>query len=233
MKQKLLHAVEAARAKEAETLVPHVDDTPPDVAGRWTVKDTVGHLAAWREYAALELDAVLHGGLPPELAGSDDEQNSKLYSELHHLSAAEIVERAGRSWAALTERVGRATDEQLTGPRPGRPGQEAWEALSGNGYSHLAEHLGYWYAEAGDEAGAEQAAAWAYGIASGIPSGPVQGVAEYNFACFYARRGRAAEALPHLRKGLELRPDLREWAAKDSDLDPIRGETEVARLLQG
>ncbi len=36
-----------------------------------------------------------------------------------------------------------------------------------------------------------------------------------------------------LRKGLDLRPDLVEWAAKDSDLDPIRDDPEVARLLEG
>ena len=37
--------------------------------------------------------------------------------------------------------------------------------------------------------------------------------------------------MPLLRKGIELRPDLREWAKQDTDLDPIRSKPEVASLL--
>ena len=233
MKRELLRVIEAARAKEAEILVPLVDDSAPASAGVWTAKDNLAHLSVWREYGCAELDAGVGGPDPPELAGTDDEQNAKFYAETHDLPAKDVVERASRSWAELARRVADCSEDQLQGPRPGHPEQQLWEAASGNGYGHLAEHLGYWYADAGDEDRAEATAVWAYQMATTVPSDNVHGIAEYNFACFFAKRARLEEALPHLKKGLELRPDLHAWASEDPDLDPIRDDPEVAALLEG
>ena len=48
----------------------------------------------------------------------------------------------------------------------------------------------------------------------------------YNTACFEALAGRREAALAHLRTAVELAPNTREWAAKDSDFDPIRHDPE-------
>lgn len=233
MKPELLRNVEAARAKELEVLAPHVDDSEPAEPGRWTMKDTVAHLAAWREYAVSEIDAGVAGGESPELAADEETQNAKLYAEMRDLSTKDVLHRAARSWAALADRIGACTEQQLLAPRPGRPGMQLWHAVRGNGYAHLGEHLGYWYEESGDEAGAETAALWARDLSAAIPSDDERGNGEYDLACFYAKRGRASEAVGHLRRGLTLNPKLREWAATDRDLDPIRSDSEVARLLEG
>jgi tetratricopeptide (TPR) repeat protein len=48
----------------------------------------------------------------------------------------------------------------------------------------------------------------------------------YNAACFEALAGRREAALAHLRAAFELEPDtVREWAAKDSDLDSLRDDS--------
>jgi uncharacterized Ntn-hydrolase superfamily protein len=48
----------------------------------------------------------------------------------------------------------------------------------------------------------------------------------YNLACYEAMAGRGNAAVGHLRRALELEPALRELAAGDPDLDPIRDALE-------
>ncbi len=54
---------------------------------------------------------------------------------------------------------------------------------------------------------------------------------EYNLACYYAKQGRASDAIPHIKTSLELNPTLKEWARKDTDLDRIRDEKELLAIL--
>ena len=58
-----------------------------------------------------------------------------------------------------------------------------------------------------------------------------QPVADYNFACFFARNGNADDALPLLRAALRSRPGLRAYALDDADIEPIRDDPRVASLL--
>jgi tetratricopeptide (TPR) repeat protein len=44
----------------------------------------------------------------------------------------------------------------------------------------------------------------------------------YNLACFEALGGHEDDAVAHLRRAFELRPEMREWAEKDSDLATVR-----------
>ena len=46
----------------------------------------------------------------------------------------------------------------------------------------------------------------------------------YNLACYGAMAGRREVALEHLRRAVEGNPATLEWAATDSDLDPIRDD---------
>jgi tetratricopeptide (TPR) repeat protein len=46
----------------------------------------------------------------------------------------------------------------------------------------------------------------------------------YNLACCESLAGRREAALAHYRRAAELDPRAPEWAANDSDLDPIRDE---------
>ncbi|HEX9476378.1 MAG TPA: hypothetical protein VGA41_06960, partial [Candidatus Dormibacteraeota bacterium] len=64
-----------------------------------------------------------------------------------------------------------------------------------------------------------------------FPDDRQRGTAAYNLGCFYAARGRAADAIPYLRSGIEMNPNLREWARIDTDLDSIRSVPELVRLL--
>jgi hypothetical protein len=230
VKEKLHRLIDAARAKEEATLVPRVNDEPPPVAGRWTAKDQLAHLTSWRVFAAGEVDANRRGEPMPDVSLDDDVANVKFYAETHDLPAAEVIARARASWDGLAAAVDAASEEVLLRPRLRRPKQPQWQTVPNNTWFHLAEHLGYWYSEQGDEAGAEDAAKWGYELAvSTYPEDRIKGMSEYNLACFYAKRGRTREALPRLKLAFELRPELREVAKQDTDLEPIRAE--VMKLL--
>jgi len=233
MKHKLLDLIKAGRDKEESDLLPYVNDSPADEAGRWSAKDQLAHLTAWRQVAVAEMDAVRTGAAGPDVSDDDDVENAKTYKKTHQQPAALLREAGVRSWDQLAAAVGACSDPDLEKPRLRRPKQPLWQAIPNNTYYHLAEHLAYWHSDRGDDAAAENAAKWGYDLAtSTFPDNRSRGVAAYNLGCFYAKHGRAAEALPYLRTGLELRPDLRDWAKQDTDLDPIRTTPELASLIR-
>ena len=233
MKEKLHALIDAARKEEQRVLVPRVDDEPPPVAGQWTAKDQLAHLTAWRVFAAAELDANRTGDAMPDATMEEEVFNARTYAETHGRPAAQIIAAARASWDRLADAVDAASEEVLLKPRLRRPNQPQWQTVPNNTYYHVAEHLGYWYVDLGDEAGAERAAQWGYDLTvSTYPEERARGTAEYNLACFYAKHGRPADVFSHLKRAIELRPDLREWAKEDSDLDSVRSAEEVPELLR-
>jgi tetratricopeptide (TPR) repeat protein len=55
----------------------------------------------------------------------------------------------------------------------------------------------------------------------------------YNLACAESLGGRKADAVEHLSRAVELDPDFRRLAEKDSDFDPIRTKPEFASAVAG
>lgn len=55
----------------------------------------------------------------------------------------------------------------------------------------------------------------------------------YNLACAESLTGKEREALGHLKRSVELDPDFRELAAKDSDFDAIREDPEFTSTIAG
>lgn len=232
MKAKLLDLIDAGRDKEEEALVRFVDDSAPESPGKWTAKDQLAHLMSWRQVAIAELDAARTGGPVPDFSTDSDVENVKFYAQTHDQPAAVIIEAAAASWDAMAASVLACSEETLEGPRPRRPYQKLWMVVPLNVYNHLAEHLAYWRWDQDDETAAEQAMMWGHDLAiATFPDDRTRGSADYNLACIYAQKGMTAKALPLLKRGFELRPDLVEWAKTDTDLDPIRSNPELAELL--
>ncbi len=53
----------------------------------------------------------------------------------------------------------------------------------------------------------------------------------YNIACCESLAGRKEDAIAHLRLAIEIAAPLRDFAAGDSDFDPLRGEPEFEKLV--
>lgn len=65
--------------------------------------------------------------------------------------------------------------------------------------------------------------------AEGLADHPDHPALHYNLACYASLAGDTDRALSHLAKAFELDPQAREWAERDSDLDPIRSDPRYPR----
>lgn len=233
IKDQLRLLIRQAREKEMSAFVPYMDDSKASEPGRWTAKDNLAHLAAWRLLAAAELDAVRTGvGSTMVTEETQEQHNDRAYEAMRHQSAAAVRDSADRSWEVLAAALEACSDEDLEKPRLRRPEQVVWQVIPGNTYFHVAQHLGWWSSEHGADEAAEDAAIWAHDLAiTTFPSEASRGIADYNLGCFYAARGQVEKAIPYLRSGFELNPIVREVARQDTDLDPIRSAPELTRLL--
>ena len=219
MKKELLGLIEIGRQKESDVLLSLVDDSPPGRPGEWTMKDTVAHLASWRRVAAGELGAVRTGDEAPSVDEDDDVTNARFYAETHDFPAKSILESAAKSWDELAAAVQACSEEMLLEPRPNHPQLKVWQVVPENAVDHIADHLGYLYADRGDLAAEEKAALWRYEVEVGaFPEERRRGVEEYVLARFYTGKGRREEARAHLERALALRPDLREFVNQDPEL---------------
>jgi len=176
------------------------------------------------------VEAVRTGGAPPPPV-EDDTQNAIIYQANRDRSAAEIQADARQSWDRVAAAVGACSEDDLMRPHPHVKDRSLLDSGPANG-GHLGIHLMFWYLERGDETSAEAAMRWAYELeTAAAEDAKARAFASYNFACFYGRIGRAAGALPLLRDSFEGAPELVGLARKDTDLDAIRTDTEVAALL--
>src|ERR1700749_780948 len=81
--------------------------------------------------------------------------------------------------------------------------------------------------ESGDyEEGADRAQAL-------LADSPPYGALYYNTACFESRAGRIDAALAHLRRAVELSPDLAALARDDEDLAALREHPAFAQIVGG
>ena len=228
LRKRLLQTLAASAEREGE-LHRLCEDLPPADA-EWGAKDHVSHLSHWRRYAAEVLNAVRTGGTPPD-AADIDAVNAAVHAAGRGRSADDVREDARASYADLARAIEDYSDDDLSKARPGRETQ-AWEIVPPNGHLHLGEHLGFWYIAHGDEPAAERAQKWMLEVHEAAFTDPrSRAFGEYNLACYYARQGRSADAIPHIKRSFELHPELQEWARNDKDLDRIRDEPEVIAIL--
>jgi len=75
-------------------------------------------------------------------------------------------------------------------------------------------------ADAGDAGGAADL------MLEALAENPGNAHVLYNTACFEALAGRPDDAIAHLRAAVETSPEMRDWAAGDSDFDAIRDDPE-------
>src|ERR1700674_4216085 len=71
MKHKLLDLIKAGRDKEESDLLPYVNDAPADEPGRWTAKDQLAHLTAWRQVVDDEIYLARTGGAAAGVSAND------------------------------------------------------------------------------------------------------------------------------------------------------------------
>jgi quercetin dioxygenase-like cupin family protein len=69
-------------------------------------------------------------------------------------------------------------------------------------------------------------------LEEGLAHHPGSASLHYNLACLAAVEGDHAAALASLRRAIELRPEVAQWAQNDEDLASLRSEPEFTALIR-
>ncbi len=229
LKSKLIELIEQA-SEEEQALFARLSEDERSVRGepdRWSAKDTIAHLAAWKTRLAENLGAATRGKTP--VRDEDYEAvNAKVFEENRDRSWSEILVEAAKASRQLVEHVEKTSEAELRGTEtlPWQGERPLWRVIVGTGTIHpLAMHLGPLLVERGEKEYATQLQEAAAKLLSELDeSQSWQGTVRYNLACHYALAGETETAIEKLREALELNPELTEWSKEDADLASIREE---------
>lgn len=227
----LLMIVERARVLE-RTLADFFDEQARAATGTvevWAPKDHFVHLAVWQAYQARRLEAIATGN-PPDEPADNDTVFQEHRDEPWDVAWANAM-RALDDDAAAIARI--SDDEDLTDATrfPWTNGRSLISSTISNVYLHPIEHLVQMHEERGDDASAEGVQLESVTqVGDLFGKGEEYANATYNLGCFYAKRGRAADAIARVREALAINPRLTEWSKEDADLVSLHDLPEYQAL---
>jgi hypothetical protein len=195
----------------------------------WPAALNLFHICMWRERMKNALTDVRDGRTfappPPDV---NDTNDAELASGLG-VALVDIAERADIllvSLITLWEEVGEK-------PFKWYANNTTTEALLRNSYIHPRNHLVAYLKENGDTAGADRLLEDAVTEMREIAAPPiVLGAALYNLAGTRVAQDRNDEALELLIEAFPMRPDLKEGAAKDPDLEMLHDNPAFKSLTE-
>ena len=233
MKDRLLEVLEKSRETELE-FIANLTEEARNFAGtweKWSAKDNVVHANYWADFRARRIDAFLQGeDLEP--VSHYEQTNAEVYERFASTTWDEVEAFAKDAHSKMIAVVQSMDDEALNGPSVETDEQKMWEAIVGNAYTHKLSHYSEFYQEGGrvDEA-SRLWSDWAETVSPLDPGPEWQGGVHYNAACSLALAGDTEGALTELQKGLELRPSLKTWSRRDSDLESLHDLPEYKELF--
>ena len=147
-----------ARREEWDALIAQIPDsarTEPALAGGWSVKDLIAHVAAYENWTAAQIRAANEGRAPTdrELYGVEempddpegwdlDRQNAAIYARYKETPLADVMTFSSQAFADLVAAVEAVSDEDIT-----RTGAQTWtdnstllEVIPGQCYAHYGQH---------------------------------------------------------------------------------------------
>lgn len=187
------------------------------------------HLGMWRERLRNGLTDFAEGRPVTPIPANIDEFND---AELANGIGTPLGDAAARSDHLLAEII--ALYSKL-GDRPFEWGlaRTTTAAVLRNSYTHSRVHLREYLVENGDTEHANELFETAYEEMKAADAPPlIMGAVAYNLACVRAGQGRLDEAIEALAEGLQARPDMKEAAPEDSDLEPLRDDPRFQELVK-
>ena len=229
----LLEIVAQARALE-QTLADFFDDRARAATGSvetWAAKDHFAHIAVWQDWQARRMAAIATGSPPAQPADND-----VVFAEYRDEPWDTIWAQAMRALDESAAVVAQTSEEDLTDPTrfSWSNGRSFVSSFINNVYLHPVEHLVQMYEERGDDAAAERVQLESVALIGDLfGKGEEYANAVYNLGCFYAKRGRASDAIARVGEALAVNPRLTEWSKEDADLESLRELPEYQALYQG
>jgi tetratricopeptide (TPR) repeat protein len=199
----------------------------------WAPKDRLAHITYWHRRVVENLSYLSRNQSLPEYPELE-ECNRQNFEENRDKPAQAIIREAEAVMRAIPLALQPFSEEDLRSPGkfPGDGQTTLLSYLLGGFYIHSVFHLCEGYLKLGmvDEVDrlADQMVA---DILSLDDSPRMRGTILYDRACFYAVSGKLDQALQTLEQSLNLRPDLKEWASQDSDLNNLHADPAFLALV--
>ncbi|HKH84827.1 MAG TPA: ClbS/DfsB family four-helix bundle protein [Gemmatimonadales bacterium] len=156
-KTELLERMRAGR-EEWDALIARIPDsarTEPALAGGWSVKDLIAHVAAFENWTAAQIRAANEGRAPTdrELYGVEeitvdpegwdlDRENAAIHARYKETPLSEVMTFSSQAFADLVAAVEGVAEEDV-----GRTGAQAWtgdatlvQIIPGQCYAHYEQH---------------------------------------------------------------------------------------------
>jgi len=232
-KDQILNILEISRAEELE-FIASLSDAERAFEGsykKWSAKDAVAHANHWQDVRATRAVAWSEGkqldSIPPF-----EQANVECYTQYEKSTWAEIEGFTQETHEKMAATVQGLSQEVLEGPSEESEDRKMWETLVGSFYSHKLMHYTDFYHERGQQDVVSRMwAEWADLVSPLDDGADWQGGVHYNAACSLALVGDQQGALEKLRVGLDLRPNLRAWSRRDSDLASLHDLPEYKALV--
>ena len=167
-KTELLERMRAGR-EEWDALIAQIPDsarTEPTLAGGWSVKDLIAHVAAYEKWTAAQIRAANEGRAPTdrELYGVEempddpegwdlDRQNAAIYARYQEMPLAEVMTFSRKAFADLVAAIEAVSDDDVA-----RTGAQTWtgertllEIMPEQCYAHYEQHADELRSISGDE----------------------------------------------------------------------------------
>lgn len=209
-------ALEAEREMEREFVAEALkSETQPR---GWPAALVMFHVSMWRERLRNALIECRADRPYTPAEGNIDEFND---AEIAGGIGTPLADVAGRSDKLLVELIALSDD---LGDRPFRwsVGTTTVEALLSNSYAHPRVHIFEYWKENGDLERAHRLFEEGVSDMREIAAPPiVMATALYNLACARAAQDRVDEALELLVEAFPMRPDLKESALSDPELEAL------------
>ena len=220
MKEHLQQLLGHSRETEREFLASLTldDRAEQGTYERWSARDTLAHTNYWQGFHSQQADAWARGA-PIDSAPQFDQTNRKVYDRFSMLDWDAIEALAGQAHDKMAATLKRLEEEQITGAATGIDAQPFWQYSLSSFYTHKLLHYSDFYLKRGRTAEASKLwSVWAERVAPLDEGAEWQGSVHYNAACSLALAGEREAALASLGRALVLRPGLRSWSRRDSDL---------------
>jgi tetratricopeptide (TPR) repeat protein len=218
-----------------QTLVLTLSDAErlaPGTFDRWSVKDTLAHIAAWIDVMNLRLDLSARGE-PQPVYKNVNKVNEEFYRVRHKLSWSAVLEASRKAYNGLVERIRELNEADLTDlvRYDWLEGEPLWRRIMGTAYVHPLIHLTYYYNQRGQQTlGLEIQEQASQKLLALDDSPDWHSQIFYNLACLYSLSGDKATAIRRLRQALQTDTGLLDWSKQDPDFNPIRDDPEFQSI---
>jgi uncharacterized protein (TIGR03083 family) len=140
----LVRAVEDGRARLEAAIagVPTGRLEEPGLAGGWSVKDVLAHVAFWEESLLAQLDAAASGQPAPAQDEDFHTVNARVQATHRDRPLADVGQWADRTHRALVAHLRSLPAALLLAPAPGGADDTPlWRSVPGATYEHYPEHV--------------------------------------------------------------------------------------------